>query len=619
MKRKIFYSIFFLAVLACAVYALMPRIRLEKANNNVAILSDYREVSTLAKNSGLTVDEALKILIQNGVTGLMVSELTGDNIDHGVGQADIKTIKDAESGTEGTIISILPESPHKDLLNKWLRMRFALSDDNNGPVFLSMPSNMLKNSGVIPDIDGLETAKRMGLKIFYRPAPSPGHLSDRASIMLEEVNKLYNVNVFTPSGEYVSGYPDVSMLAKTAHKLNIPVAVVEFSRQVGEPQLNALSSPLLIPLHSVTNEEMTARKISRAALRDRLIRAAVERSVRLLLLRTAPPNTSNFLFKDFAEEVKLLSEGLKSYGFNLAWPAPVFANENPGKNIFAAFALCSVFMFALVKYLIRMGVNADKKIFIFSAVLTLILAVTAFKINFVARLVGAFTAPLIATEASLTAMEENKNRKIIPAFLFIIIGGLALASFFSVTAYMLRLNTFSGVKLTLVIPPVLVLLHDLKKRIHPESLIEFLSRPPLWGEIALVGVLLAGIGLIIFRSGNVAFIPGFEARIRETLEKLLIARPRTREVFIGYPSLLLLNFLAAKKYFAQYREIFRIGVALGFSSVINSFCHFHTPLYLILLREFNGLWTGLLIGLIVVALVKFVLIPFLRAIKPLIS
>ena len=366
MKRKIFYSIFFLAVLACAVYALMPRLRLEKANNNVAILSDYREVSTLAKNSGLTVDEALKILIQNGVTGLMVSELTGDNIDHGVGQADIKTIKDAESGTEGTIISILPESPHKDLLNKWLRMRFALSDDNNGPVFLSMPSNMLKNSGVIPDIDGLETAKRMGLKIFYRPAPSPGHLSDRASIMLEEVNKLYNVNVFTPSGEYVSGYPDVSMLAKTAHKLNIPVAVVEFSRQVGEPQLNALSSPLLIPLHSVTNEEMTARKISRAALRDRLIRAAVERSVRLLLLRTAPPNTSNFLFKDFAEEVKLLSESLKSYGFNLAWPAPVFASENPGRNIFAAFALCSVFVFALVKYLIRMGINANKKIFIFS-------------------------------------------------------------------------------------------------------------------------------------------------------------------------------------------------------------------------------------------------------------
>ena len=611
---------FFFAILACSILALMPRIRLERENNNIAILSDYREVLTLAKNSGLTVDEALKILINNGVTGLMVSELTGDNIDHGVGQAEIKTIRNAERETEGTIISILPESPYKNLLNKWLKIRFSIPEENNSPVLLTMPSNMLKTSGIIPDIDGLETAKRLGLKIFYRPAPSPGHLSEKASVMLEEVNKLYPVSVFTPSGEYVSGYPDVSKLANTAHKLKIPVAVVEFSRQVGEPQLNALASPLLIPLHSVTNEEMTARKISRSALRDRLVRAAVERSVRLLLLRTAPPNTSDFLFKDFANEVKLLGDELKSHGFNLAWPSPVFANENPRKNIFAAFALSAIFVFSLAKYLIRMElIKLEKKSFAVFIILSLVLTFLTFKINSVARLAGAFTAPLIAVEASLTAMDTNKNKKILPAFLFIVVGGLALASFFSVTAYMLRLNTFSGVKFTLILPPVLVLLHDFKKRIHPESLIEFLSRPPLWGELALIGVLLAGIGLIIFRSGNVAFIPGFEAKIRIALEKLLIARPRTREVFIGYPSLLVLNFLVAKKYFAQYREIFRIGVALGFSSVINSFCHFHTPLFLILLREFNGLWTGLIAGLVAVLLVKFILIPVLKLIRPLIS
>ena len=617
MKKKILCVLFFFAVSACAVYSLLPRLRLEKANNNVSILADYREVLTLAKNFGLNIDEALKILINNGLTGLMVSELTGDNIEHGAGLAELKTVR----GTESTEISILPGTPHSVLLNKWLRMRFAVSDDDDeaGALTVSMSKNMLKNSGIIPDVEGLETAKRLGLKIFYRPAPSPGHLSDRAAIMLEEVNKIYNISVFTPSGEYVSGYPNVSRLADTAHRLKIPVAVVEFSRQVGEPQLNALASPLLMPLHSVTNEEMTARRISRSALRDRLIRAAVERSVRLLLLRTAPPNTSNFLFDDFANEVKLLREGLKSHGFNLAWPEPVFASENPGKNIFAAFALCSVFVFALMRYLIRMGINADKKIFIFSAVVAVILAFAAFKFNSVARFVGAFTAPLIAVEASLTAMEENRNKKIIPAFIFIVVCGLALASFFSTTGYMLRLSTFSGVKLTLVIPPALVLLHDLKKRIHPEGLIEFLSRPPLWGEVALVGVLLAGIGLIIFRSGNVAFIPGFEAKIRVALEKLLIARPRTREVFIGYPSLLLLNFLVSKNYFAQYRELFRIGVALGFSSVINSFCHFHTPLYLILLREFNGLWTGLIVGLVVVAAVKFILIPALKLIRPLIS
>ena len=557
--------------------------------------------------------------MDNGATGLMVSELTGDNIDHGVGQAEFKTVKNPERSTEGTIISIMPESPYKDILNEWLRIRFGISNDKKGPVLLTMPTNMLKNSGIIPDIEGLELAKKSGLKIFYRPAPSPGHLSEKASIMLRNVHEKYNVSVFTPSGEYVSGYPDVSKLANAAHDLNIPVAAVEFSRQVGEAQLNALASPLLIPLHSVTNDEMTARRISRSALRDRLVRAAVERSVRLLLLRTAPPNTSDFLFKDFAEEVKLLGEELKSHGFNLAWPAPVFKDANLHTNIFTAWALSAVLIFSLWCYLVRMGMNDNLKINSIFIAVNIILAVLIFKVSFVSRLAGAFAAPLIAVEGSLIAMDNNRGKNVLRAFIFVVISGLALASFFSVTRYMMRLNTFSGVKLTLVLPPLLILLHDLKKRIHPESLIAILSRPPLWGELVLVGVLLAGLGLIVFRSDNVAFIPGFEAKMRVALEKILIARPRTKEVFIGYPSILILSFLVSKKLFANYRELFRIGVALGFSSVINSFCHFHTPLALILLREFNGLWTGLIMGLIAVGLVKFVLLPLIKLIRPVIS
>ena len=144
-----------------------------------------------------------------------------------------------------------------------------------------------------------------------------------------------------------------------------------------------------------------------------------------------------------------------------------------------------------------------------------------------------------------------------------------------------------------------------------------MSRPPLWGELALCGVLLIGLGIMLFRSGNVTFIPGFEARVRESLERWLIARPRSKEVFLGYPSLLLLGFLVKNNFWARYREVLRIGVALGFSSVINSFCHFYTPMALIVLRECNGLWTGLLLGAVLVAAVKFILLPLLKVTRPL--
>ncbi|MBQ7593938.1 MAG: hypothetical protein IJU48_06250 [Synergistaceae bacterium] len=620
MTRKLFTLIFLLVIVALSCFGLWPRFLVESANNNVSIVVDYREIVTLAKNSGLTVDEAIEILKNNGLTCLMVSELIGDNADKGIGHAELRKASDPERGTEGTIISIIPNSPHRDLLNEWLRVRFAVSSDMKiGPLFLPMPSNMLRSSGVIPDIDGLDAAKKAGLKIYYRPAPSPGHLSDRAAVMLRRVHEMYNVDVFTPSGEYVSGYPDVSALANAAKDCNIPVAKVEFSRQLGEPQLNAQVLPRIIPLHSVTNEEMTSRRITRAALRDRLIRAAVERSIRLLLLRTAPANTSSFKFSDFAEEVRLLGEGLKSHGFNLAWPGNVYASQNLRANLFAALAMSGILIFSVYRYLVRMGMNDSMKNAITFAIVGVILAVAMLKVSLIARLAGALTAPMIAVEASLLAMDEGRSRKIIPAFIFAVVGGLALASFFSTAAYMLRLNTFSGVKLTLVLPPLLVLVHDLKNRIHPESVMQFFSRPPLWGEIFVVGALLAGVGFIVFRSDNVANISNLENSMRESLERLLIARPRSREVFIGYPSILLLGFLVRNKLFANYREIFRIGVALGFSSVINSFCHFHTPLTLILLREFNGLWTGLIVGLVVVGLIKFMLIPILKLLRPIIS
>ena len=619
MTRKLFTSILLALTLICACYGLYPRIMLESANRNVAIISDYREITTLAKNSGLKVDEAIAILKANGLSGLMVSELVGESVTHGIGHAEIKSAGDNPNSTEGTIITIKPFSEHKTLLNEWLRLRFGVSGDKRGPILLTMPSNMIKNSGIIPDIDGLEAAKKAGLKIYYRPAPSPGHLSEKAALMLRKVHEAYHVDVFTPSGEYVSGYPNVSALANTAKELHIPLAKVEFSKQVGASQLDALLSPNLLSLHSVTNEEMTSRRLSRPALRDRMIRAAVERSVRLLLYRTAPMNTANFKFADYAEEIRLLGESLKSHGFNLSWPDNVYARGNLRPDIISALAMSAVLIFCVYCYLVRMGMNDGVKTQIFFAALGVVLAFLVLKVSTIARLAGALTAPMIAAEASLLAMDDTKSRRIIPAFAFVVIGGLALASFFSTTDFMMRLRTFSGVKLTLILPPVLVILHDLKRRIHPESLTEFLSRPPLWGEIILYGALLGAIGFALMRSDNVANISGLETRVRESLEHLLIARPRTREMLIGYPSLLLWGFLVRNGYLKLYREIFRVGAVLGFSSVINSFCHFHTPMMLILLREFNGLWTGLLAGLVIVCVIKFAVLPVLRLIRPVIS
>ena len=119
--------------------------------------------------------------------------------------------------------------------------------------------------------------------------------------------------------------------------------------------------------------------------------------------------------------------------------------------------------------------------------------------------------------------------------------------------------------------------------------------------------MLAVIGYLFVRSGNASagWKAGWEQGLRDRLELLLIARPRFKEFAIGYP-LLILGF-HLKSSLAKSKKLwldgrFWIGVGMiGPISMINTFCHLHSPLYLAYWRSVNGIILGTLFG---AALVK---------------
>lgn len=620
-------------ILGCAGWGLLPRWRLERGDRDVAIIADFRDIVPLALGAGVSVDGALALLKEKGLRGLMVSELTGEDTANGVGPVAAAAVPGGGNGAALTRLSVEEGFPQAGRAGEWLRLKAVGEGTEGGDVLLPVPLIMLRTVGILPDISGLEAGVRSGLPLYYRPAPSLGWQTKGAARLLGEVLDAYPIAAVTPLGESVSGYPDVGPIAAEPKKRGVPVAAVEFSRQLGAVQLNNLSFPSLLTLHSVTNEELVVRNIGRQALLERLVRAAAERSVRLLVLRSASLGHSASTLDTYAGEVASLAAQLRGHGFRMEWPRVLFSGGGWRSGLLSflsAYALVAAFLFALWRYALRLGGDgeAGKTVGLASVAAFFLLAGGgAFLIRSVpaaGRLLGALAAPLIVTEASLMAMSSGRTRTysqfypwgpILCGFLAAVIGGLALAAFFSDPLYMLRLRTFSGVKLTLLLPPILVLLHDLKNRVHPESLDAFLSRPPLWGELMLGGVLLILLGIMLFRSDNVRFIPGFEVRVRGTLEQWLVARPRSKEVFLGYPSLMLLAFAVKNGLWARYRELLRLGAALGFSSVVNSFCHFHTPIAFILLREFNGLWLGLILGSVVVLAVGRVLRPLWRRIR----
>lgn len=633
LSCRLFAGILAAVILGCAGWGLLPRWRLEREDRDVAIVADFRDIVPLALGAGVSVDGALALLKEKGLRGLMVGELTGEDAASGVGPVAAAAVRGAGGGAALTRLSVEDGFPQADRAGEWLRLKAVGEAAEGGDVLLPVPLVTLRTVGILPDISGLEAGVRSGLPLYYRPAPSLGWQTKGAAELLGRVLDAYPIAAVTPSGESVSGYPDVGPIAAEPKGRGVPVAAVEFSRQLGAVQLNNLSFPSLLTLHSVTNEELVARSIGRQALLERLVRAAAERSVRLLVLRSAPSGHSASTLDAYAGEVASLAERLRGHGFRMEWPHVLFSGgewRSGFLSFLSAYALVAAFLFALWRYVLRLLGDEEVGEAVGMAAIAaffLLAGGGAFLIRSVpaaGRLLGALAAPLVVTEASLTAMSSGRTRTysqfypwgpILCGFFTAVVGGLALAAFFSDPLHMLRLRTFSGVKLTLLLPPILVLLHDLKNRVHPESLNAFLSRPPLWGELMLGGVLLVLLGIVLFRSDNVRFIPGFEARVRGALEQWLVARPRSKEVFLGYPSLMLLAFAVKNGLWARYRELFRLGAALGFSSVVNSFCHFHTPLAFILRRELNGLWLGLLFGSVVVLAVGWILLPLWRRLR----
>jgi hypothetical protein len=81
-------------------------------------------------------------------------------------------------------------------------------------------------------------------------------------------------------------------------------------------------------------------------------------------------------------------------------------------------------------------------------------------------------------------------------------------------------------------------------------------------------------------------------------------RPRTKELLFGHP----LVFLSLALMYRGTRRGLWLGLTAGLVgqiSLLNTFCHLHTPLLVSLVRAFHGLWIGLLLGLLVWAAVNW--------------
>ena len=182
-----------------------------------------------------------------------------------------------------------------------------------------------------------------------------------------------------------------------------------------------------------------------------------------------------------------------------------------------------------------------------------------------------------------------------------LLGCLFVVGLLAQTTFMLEVQQFFGVKALLVVPPIALLILYAFAPLFGNAV-----KPAQAGEAPvklwqlLVGFALAGGAvLLLMRSGNQPDIgvSDFETHLRGFLTTLLGARPRFKEFLLGFPALMLLPALLP----AHRRAIgwiIIIAAGIGLSDVLDTFSHIHTPLIISVLRLFNGLVVGALIGIV---------------------
>lgn len=175
-------------------------------------------------------------------------------------------------------------------------------------------------------------------------------------------------------------------------------------------------------------------------------------------------------------------------------------------------------------------------------------------------------------------------------------GGLFVGALQSSSDYLLAIENFRGVKLSQILPVAFAVYAVLRYLCPPREILAGKKYILLLGALILV----CGVAYYIIRTGN-SNVGVFEQRFRNGLEHILVARPRTKEFLVAWPCIAVAFALVARGK-KQYAWPFAILSSAGFASVVNTFCHSRSPLWLSLTRTLLGAVLGSAIGFAILCL-----------------
>jgi len=401
-------------------------------------------------------------------------------------------------------------------------------------------------AGFDPEL--LEKAQKAGFRLILRINHDPWLAKDRLFADLAKISGEGQIGVLLNTDEIPGGkdaLPEWKSFLRDSRHLQL---FFEF-----HPAKSTLKLGYAVPAatwraHTIPSIELKDLTPAQQAARWR--RAVEERTCRFLLVHVSPNDSLTM----FLAALSSLHDDLLAQRWSFDWPEPRKSWNLPSA-LQSLIVPPAAFLLAIVTPILALRSGLRKKTY---ASFARIMGIT---------LVGASLTAALA-DNPWTRLEVTPFRGIRLAF--------ALAWFGS-----------------------FVLLYSW------EEWKEQLTRSVRRMDILVGLVIVAVVAYVLIRMGNAsaAWKPGWEQGIRDRLEDLFVARPRFKEFAVGYPLLLLglhvRSRARAKSFWLDGRFLIGVGM-IGPVSLVNTFCHLHSPLYLAFWRSVNGIVIGTLLGLLLI-------------------